>query len=216
MKKIISALVLTVMILGAGSTPVLAKGGGGGGGHSSGGGRGGASFSSGSRSVSPSRPSTASPRPTPAPRPAAPKPIPTKPSATTPKVTATTAKTVGGKTYSKTGSVVGAGYQPRFRGGYVPPTGSVVYYQNSGSDWMTWIPLMYLLSHDSHRSAVVESPATTTDGKATTTTQVFKEEGVDKMYVLNWIVTILIGAGIIGGAVYLVNKATSKKREDYE
>lgn len=188
--------------------------GGGGGGHSSGG-----SHSSVSRSSAPSsrpsapssKPSTPAPKPsTPATKPAAPKPpAPSKaPTATTPKVTAAAPKTVNGKTYSKTGNVVGAGYQPRFRGGVVPSAGSVVYYQTS-NDWMMWIPLLYLMNNDSHRDAVVETPG---QNGAATTTQVVQEEGTDSMYVWNWIITIVAGLGLAALIVWAVNYFTTKKK----
>lgn len=130
--------------------------------------------------------------------------IGTAPSTSTKTTTTTTPKTVAGKTYSKTGYVVDSTYQPRFRGGQTYPAGSTVYYQG-GSMW-DWFPIYYLLTHDSHRDAVVTTP----DGKE----QAVEEEGVDTMYVVNWIFAILLAVGLIGLIVWLVNKKT-RKEENY-
>jgi hypothetical protein len=68
---------------------------------------------------------------------------------------------------------------------------------------MNWIPFyMIMSSNNAHREAVVVQP----DGKE----EVVKEEGVDTMYVINWIITILFIGGIIIGIIYLVNKLTKK------
>ncbi len=195
------ASILLIAFVFAGPIVVEAKGGGGGG-HASSGGR---SFSSG-RTVSTATTRTAPVAKAPtAPKPA---PTPTKPTATTPKVTKTTQTTVAGKTYAKTGNVVGTGYQPKFQGGVTPPAGSVVYYRQSSL--LDWFPIWYILSHDSHRDAVVQSTATSTDGTVKTTETPVQEEGVDTMYVVNWLLTILIGVGLIAGTMWLINKYSKK------
>lgn len=111
------------------------------------------------------------------------------------KVAGTAPKSTTGKVMAKKGSVVDSTYQPRFRG-YAATPGSTVYYQDNS--WMMWIPLMYLMNNNSHREAVVVSPT----GSSTTV----HEEGVDTMYVWNWIFTILLGLGLIGLLVWYVNK----------
>lgn len=101
--------------------------------------------------------------------------------------------------------MVSPGYQPRFQG-YSAPAGSVVYYPQSSA--LDWLPLYFILTHDAHRDVVVEVPG---ENGAATTTKVVEEEGVDTMYVINWIVTILFGLGLIALAMWLVNKFTNKK-----
>lgn len=206
MKKI---FILSMVALIALSPSIsLAKGGGGG--------RGGG-FSSSRSSVSSSRatPSVSSRSSTPkvsTPKvvtPKAPK-ISTKPSTSTAKVTSTTTKTVNGKSYGKTGSVVGGTYQPKFRGGYSAPAGSTVYYRESSM--MDWLPFYLILSsQNAHRDAVVVEPAK--DGQPAKET-VVKEEGIDTMYVINWIISILLVGGLIGYIVYKVNKNTKKKNDE--
>lgn len=193
MKHLI-ALLIAVIILSPGIA--LAKGGGF---HSSGS----RSFSA-SRSATPVRTSTAKPTTVKPVTPTKPT-VATKPTTTTPKVSKATPTIKNGKTFSSTGSVVGAGYQPRFRGGIVPPSGSVVYYRDNS--FLDYLPLYYILFHDAHRDAIVETPG---QNGAPTTTQVMQEEGIDTMYVWNWVFTILVGLGLIGFVVWLINKATKK------
>ncbi len=201
MKQLIALAFILVLLS---PTMAMAKGGGGGG-RSSGGSR---SFSSGSRSYSSPKPSA--PKPSAPAKPSTPKPAapvkPAGPSKTPTKSTPTVTKTAPVKPgYSAKGNVVGAGYQPAFRGGYTAPAGSVVYYrQNSLLDWL---PLYFILTNDSHRDAIVETPGK--DGAATTTTAV-KEEGTDSMYVINWIITVLFFLGVFGFLVWLINKLTYK------
>lgn len=120
------------------------------------------------------------------------------PSSTT-KTVQSQPKTVNGKTYSGKGYVVDDTYKPSFRGGYVPPAGSTVYYQSSSSMW-DWFPLYYIMTHDGNQKAVVTQP----DGKE----QEVVEEGTDGMYIFNWVIVILLGVGLIGGVIWLVNKMT--------
>lgn len=192
-----AVFVLLVALL---CSPAVSLAKGGGGGRSSGGSR-----SSPSRSApKPSTPKPSTPKPS-TPKPSTPKPAPkpnlSKPSTATQVKTSATAKTVNGKTYSKKGYVVDEKYKPTFRGGYVAPAGSTVYYQSSMWDWF---PIYYLMTHDSHRSAVVQQP----DGKE----EVVKEEGTDSMYVINWIIVILLGLGLIALVVYLINKRTLRNK----
>lgn len=193
MKKLVILMLAIAVILPQISE---AKGGGGRGG-------GGARSSSASRSSSVSRTTTTkSPTVT---RTATPKaPNITKPSATTKTVTSPTAKTVGGKTFSKKGNVVGEGYQPKFNG-YVPGRGDTVYYRSSAWDWL---PMYYIMTHGSHKEALVVTASTTSQAS---TEKVVKEEGKDGMYIFNWILTILLGLGIIGGIIYLFNKHQTNK-----
>lgn len=114
--------------------------------------------------------------------------------------TKTTTTSTGQKGY-----VVDSNYQPRFSGGYTAPAGSVVVYRQSSI--MDWLPFYLIMnSNNAHRQATVTQP----DGQ----TKEVKEEGVDGMYIMNWIITILFIGGVIGGIVYLVNKYTYK--EEYE
>ena len=178
------------------SDTALAKGGGGGGRGGGGGARSGSVSKSTSGSTSKTTTSNAKPA-TPS------KPNPQKPTSATKTVNNQQAKTVNGKTYSKTGNVVDENYRPTFRGGYTPPVGSTVYYRDSGSDWLSWIPLWYIMTHDGSKEAVVVQP----DGKE----QEVKAEGEDGMYVLNWIITILFGVGLVVLVIWLVNKWTQPK-----
>lgn len=197
MKKLI---VLALLVAIAVPSAAFAKGGGGGG-RSSGGSR---------SATSVSKPSTTATAPKPAAAPTTPKPAPapkpsTSPSKASNVKTSDTAKQVGGKNYGTKGYVVDDKFQPKFRNGYTAPAGSTVYYQDRGSDWMMWIPMWYILAsnNDPHREAVVQQP----DGKE----EIVKEEGLDTMWLVNWIITILIGVGLIAGIVYLVNKFTFNK-----
>lgn len=184
------------------TTVAFAKGGGGGG-------RGG-SFG-GSRSSSYSRSTTTTPKSTPVktttPKaPSAPR-VKSTPSKATPKITSTTNKTVNGKNYGKKGSVVGSDYQPKFSGGYTPAAGSVVYYQQSSA--LDWLPFyMIMSSQNAHREAVVVEPGK--DG-GPATEKVVKEEGLDGMYVWNWIFSILVSLGLIALIVWYVNKKSKQK-----
>lgn len=156
-----------------------------------------------STSVSPSTSfkSTAS---TPALKPSLPK-ITTKPSFSTVKVTSPVAKTVNGKSFGKTGSIVSSTYQPKFKNGYTAPIGSTVYYQDTSSSLMNWLPFYMIMTSQSHRDVIVTEPAK--DGQPAKET-IIKEEGVDTMYIINWIFSILIIIGLIILIVYQVNKKT--------
>ena len=138
-----------------------------------------------------SRPSTPKPKPikTDAVKPA-PKPKPQEVKSATPVTSST------GKKMKATGAKVDDNYKPTFRGGYTPPTGSTVYYNQRG--FMDYLPWIFLFTQDSHREVVVETP----DGKQETHT----EESVDSMYVWNWIFSILVGLGAVGLVVWLMNR----------
>ena len=192
MKKLIIGFFVLFLTLSA--SAVYAKGGGGGG---RAGGFSGARASSPSRSVSTPRTTTTAPRTT-TPKVTTPK-VSTRPSSATKTVTAAKPKTVAGKTYSTKGNVVDSNYQPKFNG-YTAPIGSTVYYRQSSM--LDWLPFYLILSNQQHREAVVTQP----DGKE----QVVKEEGIDTMYVINWIVTILLVVGIIALIVWFVNNRTNK------
>src|SRR6478609_8477679 len=110
-----------------------------------------------------------------------------KPSSGTTKVTAKQPVKSG---FSTTGYKTSSSYQPRFRG-YNAPIGSTVYYQRDYGSALDFLPWYFLLTHDSHQQAVVTQP----DGQQKTV----KADGVDTMYVVNWIVMILLTLGIIGG-----------------
>lgn len=188
----IAIMVGAVVLMGLGATDAYAKGGGGG--RAVGGAR------VSSTRVSTPKPSTSvkpsTPKPT-VPKPVTPKPA--KPNSATVVKTDTQKKVVDGKTYSKKSYVVDDKYKPNFQGGYTPVAGSQVYYRSSAMDWF---PIYYILTHDSHKEAVVKAP----DG----TEKVVKEEGKDTMYFVNWILTILLLGGIGVGIVYLINKFTKK------
>jgi cobalamin biosynthesis Mg chelatase CobN len=144
------------------------------------------------KTVKPSKPKVTKPK------------VAKRPSSSTKKVT-TTKRTVGGKTYSKTGNVVDGNYKPRFSGGYTPPAGSVVYYRESSM--LDWLPLYFIMTHGQHREAVVVEKGK--DGAPDKET-VVKEEGTDSMYVINWIVTILFGLGLIGLVYWLITRKFKK------
>lgn len=216
MKKIITTLMIVALALSI--APIAyAKGGGGG--------RGGG----GSRSISRPAPSpkpsvtptprpinTPSPRPTvaPTPRPPAqpPKPkITASPSKTTQQVgprsgakSITTTKS--GKKVTGKGNVIDNTYQPRFRGGATYPAGSQVYYADRG--FLDYLPWIFLFTQSSHREVVVY-PATGSSTAPVAAPVETKEEGVDTMYVINMIITILLSIGLIGAIVYFINKKTT-------
>ena len=179
MKKILIMLMVVAII----GTPYITMArGGGGGGRASGGSRGGFS-----RPVS--RPSTPSPRPV--------KAIVVKPEV---KTSAKPVSSASGKKMAAQGTVVGDNYQPKFSGGYVAPMGATVYQQQrSFIDYLPWI---FLFTQSSHREVVVE----TTNASGTIQQETHKEEGVDTMYIINWIVSI----GLLGGLIYLVMRMFNK------
>lgn len=214
-KMKIKKIVIASLLLFVSSTLIVdARGGGGG-----------RSFS-GSRSFSAPR-TVSIPRATPKVSPtkiATPKVVPKTGTKVTPKTTKTVTrsvstpktKTVAGKTYSKAKTVT-VGNQPRFSGGYVAPVGSTVYYpQSSALDWLPFYLIMTM--NDGHREAVVSTPqATSSSGHIIPAQEkIVKEEGLDSMYIINWIITILFAGGIIGGGMYLINKQSKKKKEIYE
>lgn len=206
MNKLFAFLLVSVITL-AFSSEALAKG-------SSGGSRGGggsrtttsrSTGSSGSKTTTSNTGSKTTTNTAPK-APAAPK-VNTKPVAgQTKTVTNSTPKTVNGKTYSKTGNVVDDKYQPTFRGGYRPPVGSTVYYRDSSSDWMSYIPLWYIMTHNGSNGSGSQAVVVQPDGKEVEVEQ----EGTDGWYIFNWIVMILIALGIIGAIVYFVNKKTQR------
>ena len=196
MKKLIIVAILALAI----ALPLESYAKGGGGGGRSGGGARSSSTSSRSTSTTSVRTSTGT-TVTPS-KPSAPR-ISTRPSTTTTKVTTATGKTVNGKTFSKTGSVVDATYQPKFTGGYSAPLGSTVYYQNNSL--LSWLPFYMIMTSQSHRQAVVVEPAK--DGQPAVE-KIVKEEGIDTMYIINWVVSILLVLGVIGGIVWYVNRRT--------
>lgn len=171
--------------------------------------------SSGSRSSVRTSPSPA-PRPsvTPTVAPAAPKPyVSTKPTAQqkaayastlkTNKVVTPTKKTASGKTLSTKNKTIGSGYNPKFRNGSTYPAGSTVYYPQR--DFMDYLPWIFLFTMDSHRQAVIYPPANASSTAAVTPIE-DTEEGVDTMYIINWIIMILLTGGIIGGIMWFINK----------
>jgi hypothetical protein len=187
MKKIIAIIMMALIM----PTFAQAKGGGGGGGRSSGGGARSSVSSSRTATSTPTRSTSTVSKPS----------VSKSPTSSTKTVSSPTNKTVAGKSFGKKGYTVGDGYNPSFRGGYVAPQGSTVYYRESSM--MDWLPFyMIMNSQNAHREAVVTTP----DGKE----EVVKEEGLDGMYIFNWIISILLIFGIIGGIVYLVNKKTNK------
>lgn len=106
-----------------------------------------------------------------------------------------------GKKMSGKGTVVDDNYKPKFKSGYVPPNGATVYYPQR--DFMDYLPWIFLFTQDSHREVVVQT--TGENGEVKEETQ--QEEGIDTMYVVNWVVSILL----LFGLVYLIMKLISKK-----
>lgn len=121
----------------------------------------------------------------------------------------TSTKTPSRTGFSSSKGVIGDnGYRPRFRNGYNPPDGSVVYYnQTSFADYLPWI---YLFGHSDAKPENRETITVEPDGKEVQAKPV--QEGTDGLAILNWIILILIIGAIIGGAVWGVNKLTSKKK----
>ena len=130
------------------------------------------------------------------------------PTASTPTKTSIKPIVLSGQTYKKTGAVVGSTYKPTFSGGYTPPAGSTVYYRQSSM--MDWLPFYMIMTMNSHQQAVVMTPASST---TPATTKVVEEKGVDSMYVINIIVSILFSLGFIWLVVWLLTK--SKKENNY-
>lgn len=166
-----------------------AKGGGGrGGGFSSGGSRSsgakGAGRGSGTGGTSKSQPAK-----------------PSKPKATVVK----DGKKPSQKGFAKSGKRIDGNYKPRFRNGYNPPEGTVIYQRSSALDWL---PFWYIATHNGQKS---ESVAVEPDGKEVKV----QEEGKDGMYIVNWILTILLAIGLLAGVVWLVNKFTNRKEDGY-
>lgn len=202
MKKILAAIIIGLFTAST-AVPhdVFAKGGGGGGGGS-GGSR---SSSSSSKSSSKSKSSTSSSA-----NPSTPsKPsVSAKPGSSTKTVNSAKPVTANGKTFSSKGSVVDDSYKPRFNGGYTPPNGSTVYYRDTSSSLMNWLPFYMIWSSDNaHREAVVMEPSK--DGQPANQ-KVVKEEGTDGMYIWNWIISILVILGLIGLIVWFVNRRTTR------
>ena len=195
--KIVTGIALASMMFGMMGPIAYAKGGGGG--RGGGGARSSSSVRSAPRVSTPkvSTPKVVTPK---APR------VSTRPSRTTAKVTAATPIKVGKTIFSKKGSVVDANYQPKFRGGYAAPSGSVVYYRDNGI--MDWLPFYLILSNQQHRQAVVQEPAK--DGQPAKET-VVKAEGTDGMYILNWILSIALVLGLIALIVWLVDRRTRNR-----
>lgn len=179
MKKLLVALGIFVLVLMPASD-AFAKGGGG---RSGGGAR-----SSVSRSSKPaSKPAVTKTQTV--------KPQPTIKESTKPVVSSS------GKKMSGKGTVVDDNYKPKFKSGFVPPNGATVYYPQR--DFMDYLPWIFLFTQDSHREVVVQT--TGENGEVKEETQ--QEEGIDTMYVINWIVSILL----LFGLVYLIMRLISKK-----
>lgn len=119
----------------------------------------------------------------------------------------TSAKKPTNSKYTQNQGVVGDnGYKPRFTNGYSAPSGSVVYYpQHSFVDYLPWI---YLFSHNSPQNdhATVVQP----DGKEVDVKP--EPQGVDGLYILNWIILIVIALIILGGIVWAVDKFYKSKK----
>lgn len=117
----------------------------------------------------------------------------------------TSSKTPTNSKYTDSRGVVGDnGYSPRFTNGYVAPAGSVVYYpQHDAFDYLPWV---YLFSHDSPQNDKVTTVQPS--GKEVVAQPV--PEGTDGLAVFNWLLLIIIGAAILSGIVWGVNKVTSR------
>jgi hypothetical protein len=207
--KILLALLMICALL----VPATAEARGGGG-HSSGGHS--SSHSSSRSSVRSTPRATVKPKTTVKPKAATVKPkavvkkpapvkkAPAKPSKPVPK--ASTKKPTNKKYTNSKGTVGQNGYSPRFRGGYVAPANSVVYYpSHSALDYLPWIYLFSQQHSPQHDSATVVQP----NGREVKVEPV--KEGTDGMAVFNWIIMILLAVGTIVGIVYVINKLTTKK-----
>jgi hypothetical protein len=75
-------------------------------------------------------------------------------------------------------------------------------------DWLPFYLIMTMNRSGGHAQAAVVTPASTSTSGVVTpeTTKIVEEEGLDTMYIINWIITILFGIGIIAGGMYLINK----------
>lgn len=107
-----------------------------------------------------------------------------------------------GKKMSNKGKVVDENYKPSFRGGYVPPVGSTVYYQQRS--FLDYLPWVFLFTMTPNREVVVQ--ASEPDG--TVKEETHQEEGTDTMYVINWIVSILL----LGGLIVIIMRLISRKK----
>jgi len=181
--------------------PVVADAkGGGGGGRSSGG---------GSRSVSSTSKPTSAPGVSKPSAPSTPK-VSSKPSSTTKTVNAPVKTTSTGKKTTGQAKVVDDTYKPKVRGGYVPPNGSTVQYVERNTSFVDYLPWIYIFSQSS-RDEVNKQEAVVTEPDGTEKTVELEPEGGDGLLILNRIIMILLGVGIIYGAMKLVNMFTNKK-----
>jgi len=174
--------------------------GGGGGGRSSGG---------GSRSVSSTSKPTSTPSASKPSAPSTPK-VSSKPSSTTKTVNAPVKTTSTGKKTTGQAKVVDDTYKPKVRGGYVPPNGSTVQYVERNTSFVDYLPWIYIFSQSS-RDEVNKQEAVVTEPDGTEKTVELEPEGGDGLLILNRIIMILLGVGIIYGAMKLVNMFTNKK-----
>lgn len=110
-----------------------------------------------------------------------------------------------GKKMSNKGKVVDENYKPSFRGGYVPPVGSTVYYQQRS--FLDYLPWVFLFTMTPNREVVVQ--ASEPDG--TVKEETHQEEGTDTMYVINWIVSLLLLGGLIAVVIKLLNRKKDVK-----
>lgn len=148
-------------------------------------------------------------------KPSAPKPgvSTAKPGSTVKTANGTTvqssAKKPSQQGYSTSKGIVGDnGYSPRFTNGYSAPPGSVVYYRDTSViDYLPWI---YLFGHSNAAPANQQATVVQPDGKEVVAKP--QPGGTDGLAILNWILLILIVAGIIGCIVWGVNKLTKKKK----
>lgn len=193
MKKLFIVLSLCAFVF-APVADVMAKGGGGGRG-------GGGARSTATRSApAPSKPVNNSGS-----TPSAPAQTPKTITKTPPRTVESTKPVVSstGKKMNSKGTVVDDNYKPTFRGGFTPPAGATVYYPQR--DFMDYLPWIFLFTQDSHREVVVETKGENGEVKQET----HQEEGVDTMYIINWIMSILL----LGGLIYLIMRALSKKKK---
>ena len=170
------------------------------------GGRGGGSRSSVSRSTSSaSKPSTTSaPKPAPAPK------VSSKPTAATKTVDAPVKTTSTGKKTTGKANVVDSNYQPKIKGGYVPPTGSTVQYVERSPSFIDYLPWLYIFSQG-HRDNVNRQEAVVTEPDGTEKTVVMEEEGTDGLLILNWVIMIVLTGGLIWFIMWGVNQLTMRK-----
>ncbi len=118
--------------------------------------------------------------------------------------TTTTAKKPSSGRYSSEGRIIDDTYRPNFSSGYVPPSGSVVYYPQSS--FIDYLPWYYLFTQNNANSAdrTVVEPS----GKEM---KVAESRDFDGLVIVEWIFLLAIVAAVIGLLWWVFRKWLSGK-----